>query len=218
MAYCPECGVEIKGGVKFCSECGTSIEGSSSGTESTQTGNDADTSGSDGSHNTVADDGAPLSTTSADRTAATSGGDRANTGGTASGTTGTAVKPENQESSLDLPANQAAALSYVLGLLTGLVVFLIEDENEFVKFHAAQSIVLSVVFGGFYFAFGVLTSVLVFLPDVIGLLLISLLGLVQAVIGLVGFVAWIYLMIQAYQRERFVVPVLGGFAESLADQ
>jgi uncharacterized membrane protein len=213
MAYCPECGAEVSRGVKFCSDCGTALEDSAA--ESTPAGSDSGTSGPDGSdgRGTVAADGATASTTSGGGTATT---DAAAT--TTSSTARTAADPENQESSLDLPANQAAALSYVLGLLTGLIVFIIEDENEFVQFHAAQSIVLSVAFGGLYLIFGVLTNALLFLPDVIGVLLISLLGLVQALIGLAGFVAWVYLILQAYQGERFVAPVLGGFAENLAKQ
>ncbi|WP_254820876.1 zinc-ribbon domain-containing protein [Haloglomus halophilum] len=214
MAYCPDCGAEVSKGVKFCSECGTSLEDSAAA-NSPPAGSASGTSGTNerGSGGTTAADGATASTTSAGGTATADA-----TATTTSSTAGTADDPENQESSLDLPANQAAALSYVLGLLTGLVVFIIEDENEFVQFHAAQSIVLSVAFGGLYLVFGVLTSILSFLPDVIGVLLISLLGLVQAVIGLAGFVAWVYLMIQAYQGERFVAPVIGGFAENLAKQ
>lgn len=214
MAYCPECGVEVSKGVKFCSECGTSLEDSAA-VDSPPAGSDSGTSGTDESDagGAAAADGATAGTASAGGTAAAD-----TTATTTSSTTRTAEDPENQESSLDLPANQAAALSYVLGLITGLIVFIIEDENEFVQFHAAQSIVLSVAFGGLYLVFGVLTSILAFLPDVIGVLLISLLGLVQAVIGLAGFVAWVYLLIQAYQGERFVAPVLGSFAENLAKQ
>ncbi|WP_254832902.1 zinc-ribbon domain-containing protein [Haloglomus salinum] len=214
MAYCPDCGAEVSKGVKFCSECGTPLEDSAAA-NSPPAGSGSGTSGTNerGAGGTTAADGATASTTSAGGTATADA-----TATTTSSTAGTADDPANQESSLDLPANQAAALSYVLGLLTGLVVFIIEDENEFVQFHAAQSIVLSVAFGGLYLVFGVLTSILSFLPDVIGVLLISLLGLVQAVIGLAGFVAWVYLIIQAYQGERFVAPVIGGFAENLAKQ
>jgi uncharacterized membrane protein len=213
MAYCPECGADVSKGVKFCSECGTSLEDPAA--ESPPAGGNSGTSGTDerGAGGTAAADGATASTTAAGGTATADA-----TATTTSSTAGTSEDPENQESSLDLPANQAAALSYVLGLLSGLVVFIIEDENEFVQFHAAQSIVLSVAFGGLYLVFGVLTSILSFLPDVIGVLLISLLGLVQAVIGLAGFVAWVYLIIQAYQGERFVAPVIGGFAEKLSKQ
>ena len=205
MAYCPDCGAEVSEGVKFCSECGHSMEGVSAGAGS-HGGGDASQSGTTASS-------AGGTTASGTETATADGATATTTSGT-----GTAAAPENQESSLDLPANQAAALSYVLGLLTGLVVFLLEDENEFVKFHAAQSIVVSVAFVGLYFVLGILTSILAFLPDVIGLLLVSLFGLIQAVIGLVGFVVWIYLILQAYQGERFVAPVLGGFAENLTDQ
>jgi uncharacterized membrane protein len=48
------------------------------------------------------------------------------------------------KSSRGLSENGAALLSYVGGWLTGLIVFLI-DKRPYVRFHAAQSIV---VFGG----------------------------------------------------------------------
>ena len=51
-----------------------------------------------------------------------------------------------------LPENVAALLSYVLGWITGLV-FLLIDKRPYVKFHAAQSIV---VFLGLHLLRGVL--------------------------------------------------------------
>ena len=44
-----------------------------------------------------------------------------------------------------LPANVAGALAYVLGAITGVILYVLERENRFVRFHAAQSIVVSCV-------------------------------------------------------------------------
>ena len=46
------------------------------------------------------------------------------------------------KTSTGIQANVAGLLSYVLGWLTGLIFFLIEKENKFVRFHAAQSLVV----------------------------------------------------------------------------
>lgn len=92
-----------------------------------------------------------------------------------------------------LPKNTAAALSYVLGWLTGIVFLLIEKE-PFVRFHAMQSIVV----------FGALT-ILSFVP-LIGWILSPL-------VMIVGFVLWLVLIFKAYQGEKFKLPVVGEFAE-----
>ena len=102
------------------------------------------------------------------------------------------------KSSTGMQANVAALLAYVLGLVTGLVFFLIEKDSAFVKFHAMQSIAFSVVMfiTGFILAF------------------IPFIGMVGgAVLNLAGLVVWIVLMVKAYQGERFKLPVLGDFAE-----
>lgn len=92
-----------------------------------------------------------------------------------------------------LPKNTAAALSYVLGWLTGIV-FLLIEKDPFVRFHAMQSIVV----------FGALT-ILMFIP-VIGWMLSPLLWIV-------GFVLWLVLIFKAYQGEEFELPVVGEFAK-----
>lgn len=92
-----------------------------------------------------------------------------------------------------LPKNTAAALSYVLGWLTGIV-FLLIEKDPFVRFHAMQSIIV----------FGALT-VLMFIP-VIGWMLSPLLWIV-------GFVLWLVLIFKAYQGEEFKLPFVGDFAK-----
>ncbi|MBF0490659.1 MAG: DUF4870 domain-containing protein [Candidatus Omnitrophica bacterium] len=106
---------------------------------------------------------------------------------------------QNQEkTSTGLQANVAALLSYVLGFITGIVFFVIEKDNKFVRFHAMQSIVVS---GSLFVA----QIVLRFVPFV-GFALSSLLSLL-------GLALWIILMIKAYQGELFKLPVAGDIAE-----
>jgi len=91
-----------------------------------------------------------------------------------------------------LPKNTAAALSYVLGWLTGIV-FLLIEKDPFVRFHAMQSII----------TFGALT-ILMFIP-VIGWMLSPLLWIV-------GFILWLVLIFN-YQGEEFKLPFVGDFAK-----
>ena len=101
------------------------------------------------------------------------------------------------KSSTGMQPNLAALLSYVLGLITGLVFFIVEKDNQFVKFHAMQSI-----------CFSLGLSVLCF-----GLMFIPIVGwLAMVVLQLAALVFWIICMIKAYQGEWYRLPVVGNFA------
>jgi len=102
------------------------------------------------------------------------------------------------KTSMGLEPNVAGLLCYVLGWVTGIIFFILEKENKFVRFHAMQSIV---VFG----AITVASIVLSFIPF-IGWIL----GWLLSVLGLI---LWIILMIKAYQGQRFKLPWAGNFAE-----
>jgi uncharacterized membrane protein len=111
-------------------------------------------------------------------------------------------------SSDGLAENVAGLLCYVLGWLTGII-FLLIDKRPFVKFHAAQSIV---IFGG-------LTVLRIGLGIVMsngGLVGFGLWAAISAALGIVGLVLWILLMFKAYQHELFKVPIAAGIAESIA--
>jgi len=106
------------------------------------------------------------------------------------------------KTSTGMQANVEALLSYLLGFITGIIFFLVEKENKFVRFHAMQSIV---VFGGLFVISFVLGFMLGFVPF-LGLAISSLLGLVQIIL-------WIVLMFKAFQGEYFKLPIAGDIAE-----
>lgn len=106
--------------------------------------------------------------------------------------------------STGLEPNVAGLLCYILGWITGLIFFLIEKENEFVRFHAKQSIV---VFGAFS-AVSILFFILGWIPY-IGVLFFVL----NVLIGILSLVLWVMLMVKAYQGERYKLPWAGDFAE-----
>jgi len=113
-----------------------------------------------------------------------------------------------QPTSTGLDQNIAGLLSYVLGPLTGLVFFLLEKENRFVRFHAMQSIVVGVASFAFWIVFSILSTILAFVP-VLGWILSAIVGMV-AWLGF--FVLWIVLMVKAFQGEEWEVPMLGKYA------
>jgi uncharacterized membrane protein len=105
----------------------------------------------------------------------------------------------------------AGLLCYVLGWVTGLIFYFI-DKRPYVRFHAAQSIV---VFAG-------LQIISIILGTVFGVSLLAggLAGFsmgyaLYGLVNLAGIVLWILLMVKAYQGERFRVPVAADIAEKL---
>jgi uncharacterized membrane protein len=108
--------------------------------------------------------------------------------------------------------NVAGLLCYSLGWVTGLIFFLI-DKRPFVRFHAAQSMV---VFGGLQILQIVLARMFVASMYSGGVMTFSMGSGLISLLGLLAFVLWILLMIKAYQGERFKLPVVGDFAESFS--
>ena len=102
--------------------------------------------------------------------------------------------------STGIQPNVAGLLCYLLGWVTGLIFFLIEKDNKFVRFHAMQSMI---VFGGL--------TVL----NIVFSMLFALSGLffIFKLIYLAGLALWIVLMVKAYQGESFKIPVAGDIAE-----
>jgi uncharacterized membrane protein len=105
-----------------------------------------------------------------------------------------------------LSENIAGLLCYVLGWVTGLIFYFI-DKRPFVRFHAAQSIV---VFGGLT----VIRIILAMLFVSSGLAGFSMGFGLLTLVSILGVVLWILLMIKAYQGEKFRIPL----AADLADQ
>jgi len=117
--------------------------------------------------------------------------------------------PTQGPTSMGLDQNVAAGLSYVLGWVTGLIFFLMEKQNRFVRFHAMQSILF---FGGLTVV-DIVLNILSNFPFM-GFLTFCASGLV----GLVALVGWIVLLINGFQGKYFKLPVIGDYAERYANQ
>jgi uncharacterized membrane protein len=102
------------------------------------------------------------------------------------------------KTSIGMQANVAALLSYLAGFITGIIFYVIEKDNKFVRFHAMQSII---AFGALF----VLNMVLAFIPF-IGWVLMP-------IVSIVSLILWILLMVKAYQGESFKLPIAGDMAE-----
>ena len=103
-----------------------------------------------------------------------------------------------ERTAIGLDENVVGALCYLGGWITGLVFYVTEPQNRFVRFHAMQSIV---VFGAACVALLVCIA-------------IPFLGWILSIFVVYGSAAlWLVLMFKAYQGERFKLPVAGDIAE-----
>lgn len=108
-------------------------------------------------------------------------------------------------------ANIFAALTYLLGFVTGLIFLYLEpyNQDEFIRFHARQSIGFSVAWFAIAVVFGVFIAVL---PHGLGALLNFILTLIDIALA----VFWVFLMYKAYNGERYRIPELADIVDSIA--
>lgn len=131
------------------------------------------------------------------------------------------VYDERQVRESGLDENVASAVAYVLGFITGALMF-VTDDRPAVRFHAAQSMVLSAAFVGVFLVFSVLNTILFatlftgsfFVWGALG----ALFALIWGLVGLAGFVLWVYLLYSAYVGKRVSLPVVGPIAENIASK
>ncbi len=105
-----------------------------------------------------------------------------------------------KKTSLEMDENVEALLSYVLGFITGIIFLILEKKSNFVRFHAAQSLVV-------FLALSIGAWIFSFIPF-IGIALVI-------IIEIISFVLWILLMYEAYEGKMFEVPVAADIAKKL---
>ena len=113
--------------------------------------------------------------------------------------------PGASGSTMSMDQNVAAGLSYIFGWVTGLIFFLMEKQNRFVRFNAMQSIILSATYIVLLIFVSVVTAV------------VPALWFLSSLINLAMFVLWIILLVNAFQGKYFKLPVIGDYAERYAN-
>src|SRR6266568_7626191 len=112
--------------------------------------------------------------------------------------------------STGLNARTEALLSYLLWWFGGLIFFLIERKNRFVRFHAAQSFIF---FGTVSILYGILK--LISLIPILGFLLSPFLTCATLIIVIPAVLIWLFLMLQAYRGVTVRLPFVSEYAERL---
>ena len=115
------------------------------------------------------------------------------------------------ETELGLDENIEGALCYLFLWVTGIFIYLLEEDNKFVRFHAMQSILIflpltligwfTVGFFGFRFWWGPRGFFVWIVGDIVWLLVLIL---------------WLVLMIKAFKGKKYKLPFIGDIAEERA--
>ena len=112
--------------------------------------------------------------------------------------------------STGLPSNIAAALACI-PLIGGIVFFILEKHDSFVRFYSMQSIIL----GGAWLLFSIAASIvgLIFrsIPVIAGLLDFFW-GIIVAIINIAFVVLWIIATVKSFTGARWEIPYIGPMA------
>lgn len=115
-------------------------------------------------------------------------------------------------SSTGLEPNLAAALAYLAGPFSGILILLVERANGFVLFHAWQAVIglggLGVLSAG--------TLVFSFLTLLLSPVAFTMMYRLSEILAIVWVVAWIVCLIQAFSGRWWLMPLAGRYAERLA--
>ena len=111
-----------------------------------------------------------------------------------------------------------ALLCYVTQVLIPLIMPVIvllsasSKKRPFQRFHAVQSLALSLTFILFGLLMGIGSTIMALVP-VIGWLVVSVVFCLSPLLALMGFLALAYYGYQAYQGKRFAIPGLTSFLQ-----
>ena len=112
------------------------------------------------------------------------------------------------KTSLGIDENIEGVLCYLLFWISGIVFYVVENDNKFVRFHAMQSIlvflpltILAMIFGGAFGLFFYLTRGFLFLVWI------------SWIIWVITLILWLILMLKAFQGEKYKLPIVGDIAE-----
>lgn len=102
---------------------------------------------------------------------------------------------------LGLDENIEGSLCYLVGFVTGIIFYILDQENRFVKFHAVQSTATFLLL----FIVGAVLSLIPYIGNMLGTLF-----------WLIEIAIWFIMMSKAYQGERFKLPIIGDIAEQIS--
>lgn len=112
--------------------------------------------------------------------------------------------------STGLPSNIAAALACI-PLIGGIVFYVLEKHDNFVRFYAMQSIILGGAWIVFAIVYSVADKILTPIP-VVGWFFSVLLWAIWTVAGIAFLVLWIVATVKAFTKQNWDIPYIGPIA------
>jgi uncharacterized membrane protein len=123
------------------------------------------------------------------------------------------IPPPNERmlpNSTGLPSNVAAALA-CFPLIGGIIFYLLEKRDSFVRFYAMQSIIFGAIWILFCIAWNILYAILAHIPA-LGVIFAFLLWLVWALANIVFLILLIIAIVKAFSGVRWDIPWVGPMA------
>ncbi len=121
-------------------------------------------------------------------------------------------------SSTGLDPKIGGLLAYFFGWLGGLILFVIEKDSKYIRFHAMQSILLNVAVVILFVGLGIVVTILGNIPGIgaLALLALPLYGLMW----LGAMILWVFMLYKGFSGyetgEMYKLPVIGDQAEKIA--
>ena len=126
-----------------------------------------------------------------------------------------ATGPTTHPTTTGLPTNVAAALACI-PLVGGIIFYVLEKTDTFVRFYAMQSI----IFGGAWIIFDIVARIVqaVFSTiPAIGGLFVVLWGLIWAIVTIGFLIVFVITVIKAFTGVRWEIPYIGPVASGQVD-
>lgn len=117
-------------------------------------------------------------------------------------------------------------IAYLFGIVGGTIIYFTEKRDRFIRFHAMQSILLSII----PFALKIIRKIVIsvfgytlwqFSPAFVSWPLRMIIGIISSISGIASL-AWLILTIiclmHAFKGEMYKLPIIGDKAEHIAFQ
>ncbi len=118
------------------------------------------------------------------------------------------------QTSLGMNPRLERVLAYAFFWVSGLILFFVERKDRTVRWHAAQSMVTFGLLFLLMFGVSMLSNFLSWIPILGGLTSLGL-GLLMRVLGWVIGILWVWLMINAWFKPDYRLPIIGNWIRYL---
>ncbi len=123
--------------------------------------------------------------------------------------------PTTQATTTGLPSNVAAALACI-PLVGGIIFYVLEKVDTFVRFYAMQSIIFGGAWVIFWLVWAICHAILTPIPA-IGPIFALILWLIWALVWIAFLIVFIIAVIKAFSGVRWDIPYIGPMARQQVD-